>query len=350
MEGIYRIASFNLHNIGYTAFSNDRNLELIAKIITEENLDIVAFQEVLSEGKIFTKEDAISNITKRSILSYLGGADRWGFEWADAGDDSKRHEGYAFLWNKERIRPSEAEVTYRNGTPYKRVYTPRMLSVNKRDMKRKPYYARFTPQGMLGGSNCEIRIICVHTFYGDDSKKDRLFRQNEIDILLKEIYPAISQRPYQNGLWPYTILLGDYNAELLTKDIIPIVEKRNIARRIQKLKIPAVIETDSNGEVYSEDSEGKRIKIKTVQYNLTTLKTKQDTIDGQPIKERGYACNYDHFSYEEANIQHVLNGKPRIIDAVRKYCRDGSGIENFERYQKTVSDHIPIVLELKINN
>ena len=48
----YKIGSFNLRNIGKTALgkSNPRNIETIAKIISEEHFDIVALQEILSEG------------------------------------------------------------------------------------------------------------------------------------------------------------------------------------------------------------------------------------------------------------------------------------------------------------
>lgn len=114
MDKIYRIGSFNLHNIGIGAFVNSRNLEKIADIILKEQLDVVALQEVLTEGKIFIKDDLPSSITKSNIISYLGGPDRWGFEWAFSGDESIRHEGYAFLWNKDRLRLSSAQVT-RNG-------------------------------------------------------------------------------------------------------------------------------------------------------------------------------------------------------------------------------------------
>lgn len=95
MEKIYRIGSFNLHNIGTGAFTNDRDLEKIAKIILTEKMDVVALQEVLTEGKIFTKDDLPSKITKRNIITYLGGPEHWGFEWAFSGDESVRHEGYA---------------------------------------------------------------------------------------------------------------------------------------------------------------------------------------------------------------------------------------------------------------
>ena len=339
MDKIYRIGSFNLHNIGVGAFANERNLEKIANIILEEQLDVVALQEVLTEGKIFTKDDLPSSITKSNIISYLGGPERWGFEWAFSGDESIRHEGYAFLWNKDRLRLSSAQVT-RNGSTFERIYIPRMIQANGKDMRRKPYFARFTPQGRQGGSSFEIRLLCVHTFFGEDKSDDRVIRQNEIDTLLTDIYPQVADWTFQGAMPSYTILLGDYNAELVMDDNRIAVEKRNAYRRKNNIRIPAVIQTDGTGSVHS-DKYG--VDIKTVQDQLTTLKTKADS-DTEEFADKGYASNYDHFSYDEDAMGHVINRKPRRIDAVQKYCGN-----DFETYFKTISDHIPIVMELQIN-
>ena len=336
MEKIYRIGSFNLHNIGTGAFANDRDLEKIANIILEEQLDVVALQEVLTEGKIFTKNDLPSSITKSNIITYLGGPDRWGFEWAYSGDESIRHEGYAFLWNKDRLRLSTAQVS-RNGVNFERVYIPRMIQSKGKDLKRKPYFARFTPQGMAGGSSFEIRLICVHTFFGNDNTEDRKDRQDEIKALLQEVYPQAAGWKFQNAMPNYTILLGDYNAELKTDANGSIVESRNAYRKKNKIRIPAVIPTDGMGIVHSEKYD---VDIKTVQDQLTTLKKKED----DEFADRGYASNYDHFSYDENEIGHVIKGRPRRVDAVRKYCGD-----DFEKYFNTISDHIPIIMELQIN-
>ena len=93
--------------------------------------------------------------------------------------------------------------------------------------------------------------------------------------------------------------------------------------------------------VYADESDSYGTDVKTVQDQLTTLKKKEDS---EEYEDRGYASNYDHFSYDESAIGHVVHGKPRRVDAVRKYCGD-----DFEKYFKTISDHIPIVMELKIN-
>ena len=315
MEKIYKIGSFNLHNIGMGAFTNNRDLEKIAGIILNENLDVVALQEVLAEGKVFTKDDLPSSITKSNILFYLGGHENWGFEWAYSGDESPRHEGYAFLWNKKRLKLSTAKI-FRNGVAFERVYTPRMIQTKGQELQRQPYFARFTPQGMPGGSSFEIRLICVHTYFGDDNAEDRVVRQKELNTLLTEVYPQLADLNFQNGLPKYTILLGDYNAEIVTETNKQVVEQRNAYRRSQNQKIPAVMETDGEGNVYSEKYD---VTVKTVQDQLTTLKKKENT---EEYDDRGYASNYDHFSYDEDAIGHVLNGRPRRIDAVRKYCDD----------------------------
>lgn len=340
MDKIYRIGSFNLHNIGTGAFTNDRDLEKIANIILSEKMDVVALQEVLSEGKIFTKDDVPSSVTKKNIITYLGGPEHWGFEWAFSGDESIRHEGYAFLWNKDRLDLSTAEVV-RNGQKFTRIYTPRMINVNRKEMQRKPYFARFTPHGKAGGSNFEIRLLCVHTYFGDDSIADRLIRQNELDVLLKDIYPQVADMNFQNALPRYTVLLGDYNAELITDENMLVVAERNIYRHSIGMKIPAIMKTDAKGFVHS-DKYG--VDIKTTQDQLTTLKLKNEDSLDETITERGYASNYDHFSYDERAIGHVVKTRPRRIDAVRIYCND-----DYEEYFKKISDHIPIIMELQIN-
>lgn len=343
MEKVYRIGSFNLCNIGMGAFTNSRDLEKIAEIIKQ--FDVVALQEVLSEGKIFTKEDIPSSIAKRNILTYLGGEKHWGFSWASSGDESNRNEGYAFVWNKDRLDLPEIE-TERGGVKYKKKFLPRMITINHDDMKRRPYYARFATKGGF-----EIRLLCVHTYYGNSEKESKeeseRIRKKELDILLKDIYPQIEDRCTEGVADNCTILLGDYNAELVTDENREWYDNLNTIRMKQmkyknKNKLPMKMETDEDGCVCSERY---GVKVKTVQYELTTLKKRyNEETDQEEFADRGYASNYDHFSYEESQICDLIQGKPRRIDAVRKYCND-----DFEQYYKTVSDHIPIMLELKIN-
>lgn len=308
----YRIGSFNLKNLGQTAMGkeNSRDLRKIAEIIRKEDFDIVALQEVLSEGKAFSLEQ---DMLKRSILYELGTSE-WDFAWAHAeSENDLRSEGYAFLWKKKRFRLPVAKLE--NGT--KRTFYPRICRLNRDLMKRKPYYARFVARG---GPYFEIRLLCVHTHF-----TDKVQRRQELDNLLKEVYPQVEDRVYYKGRPSYTIILGDYNAEL-----------RRLFINTSGFYVADIETADRWG--------GK--KIKTVQDEKTTLKRRFDNddqdADASAYAGEGYANNYDHFSYDFDRFSRIQIDVKRI-DAVATYCGG-----NFETYFKTVSDHVPIVMEMSL--
>lgn len=333
----YRIGSFNLRNIGQKSLSkNDRrNLAKIAQIIKDEQFDIVALQEVLSEGKAFT---STAENVKKSIMMELG--ENWDFQWAQSESQlaDTRNEGYAFVWNKKRIRM--ASTILQNNQ--ERIFLPRICRIGKESMQRRPYYARFTPVGTIaGGPWIEFRLLCVHTYYGNDTKSDRIIREYELDALIKDIYPQISDRVYRSNMPHYTIILGDYNVELWRPWKEVMRDKENLQRRLQgkyPIPRPAYLGADEN-DIIESTKWGKR-RIKTVQDEFTTLKSKYDVQDGKG--DRGYSHDYDHFSYEERQFEGVKMSVRRI-DAVRKYCDD-----DFEEYYKTVSDHIPIMMYIDL--
>lgn len=330
----YKIGSFNIRNLGLSSLKDERDLEIIARIIKEEQFDVIALQEILSSGKAFNINVPPSWV-KKSILGYLG-FQNWGFEWAEAGaENDPRHEGFAFLWNKRRLRLASTKVL-QNSEKVLRTFKPRMCRINKEEMFRQPYYARFTAQGLPGGSNFEIRLLCVHTYYGkNDSRDDREKRQHELDVLMKDIYPQIADRVYKDGMKAYTILLGDYNVELWTS------ESRKWKEKLVRGKQPAILVADENGIVRSEKY-GLR-EVKTVQEQLTTLKSKQVENEEYEYDGEGYSFNYDHFSYEDRIFQDVNIKVRRVDEAVSKYCNN-----NFEKYYRTVSDHVPIIMELEL--
>lgn len=318
----YRIGSFNLKNLGQTAMGKEhpRDLAKIAEIIRKEDFDVVALQEVLSDGKALSWEQ---DSLKRSILYELG-TKEWGFAWAHAeSENDPRSEGYAFLWKNKRLGLPTAKLD--DGT--ERTFHPRICRLKRDLMKRKPYYARFTTIEK-GGPYFEIRLLCVHTHFTDKNQ-----RRRELDNLLKEVYPQIEDRVYYGGVPSYTVILGDYNAEL---------------RRPFNTSGFYVPDKNEKNENIEEDITtanrwgGKRIK--TVQYEKTTLKRKFDNeskdVDDSIYEGRGYANNYDHFSYDVDRFSGVRI-YVRRIDAVRKYCGD-----DFETYFKTVSDHVPIVMTM----
>ena len=312
----YRIGSFNLKNLGQTAMGKEhpRDLAKIAEIIRKEDFDVVALQEVLSDGKALSWEQ---DSLKRSILYELGTSE-WDFAWAHAeSEKDPRSEGYAFLWKNKRLGLPTAKLD--DGT--ERTFYPRICRIRRDLMKRKPYYARFVARG---GPYFEIRLLCVHTHF-----KDKVQRRQELDNLLKEVYPQVEDRVYYKGRPSYTIILGDYNAELWKT-----FEGRSF--NTSGFYVADIEIADRWG--------GKRIK--TVQYEKTTLKRKFDNeskdVDDSIYEGRGYANNYDHFSYDVDRFSGVRIGARRI-DAVRKYCGD-----DFETYFKTVSDHVPIVMTMSL--
>ena len=326
----YRIGSFNMRNIGKTSTGkkDSRDFSKIAQIIKESRFDVVALQEVLSEGIAFTTKSQ----AKRSILMELG--PNWDFCWADSTTTTKtdrRGEGYAFLWNTRRLRLVQTVLdngSIRNSVPY-------MISSRSDNLLRRPYYARFSPQGLVGGSNFEIRLICIHTYYGDDNSLARKKRHEELEILMKEVYPRISDKVYKNDMPHYTIMLGDYNVEL--KRPGKIIRKGT--------KAPAYLKADANDivEVASWDYK----KIKTVQDKYTTLSRSYNG-DGEKDDEdeshddSGFAHDYDHFSFEISQFEGVYM-KVNRINAVEKFCEN-----DFYEYSKKVSDHIPIIMEIEL--
>lgn len=332
----YKIGSFNLRNLGLTALGNEnaRDLKKIADIIRKENFDVVALQEILSEGKAFTSK----GYAKKSILMELG--PNWDFQWADAETSlaDTRNEGYAFVWNTKRLQL--AKTTSANHV--ERTFVPRICRINKESMMRRPYYARFTPVGILGGGPwAEFRLLCIHTYYGKDTTVDRAIRNHELDVLMTDIYPQIADRVYGNNMPHYTILLGDYNVELHRdwKDALRV--KQNLSRKLNgqsPLPKPAVI-----SDIIESTKWGER-SIRTVQDEFTTLKAvdNKNGIVEEDEGSRGYSHDYDHFSYEEKQFEGVQMRVKRI-DAVRKYCND-----DFEEYLKTVSDHIPIMMDIEL--
>lgn len=308
----YRIGSFNLKNLGQMAMGKEhpRDLAKIAEIIRKEDFDVVALQEVLSEGKALSLEQ---DSVKRSILYELG-ASEWDFAWAHAESETDpRSEGYAFLWKKKRFRLPVAKLE--NGT--KRTFYPRICRLRRDLMTRKPYYARFVARG---GPYFEIRLLCVHTHF-----TDKVQRRQELDNLLKEVYPQVEDRVYYKGRPSYTIILGDYNAEL-----------RRLFINTSGFYVADIETADRWG--------GK--KIKTVQDEKTTLKRRFDNddqdADASAYAGEGYANNYDHFSYDFDRFSRIQIDVKRI-DAVATYCGG-----NFETYFKTVSDHVPIVMEMSL--
>lgn len=300
----YKIGSFNVKNL---SVNSKRSFETIATIIQKEQLDIVALQEVLSNG------------VGEKMLHFLG--NNWKFKWESptpyyGGDKAdKRGEGYAYLWNSKKIDLVEIEVDGQLRTFMPRIW--RQYRKQKTQLIREPYYARFTPNGKIAGCFCEIRLINTHIVYGDNNLTGISLRVEEFKKIAGSVYENIANKRYGNNMPAYTIVLGDYN---LTWD--------------QLSKAPIMIKVGNS----SNDNRSERVI--TEQKELTTLNRRKQN-DGTYYSDT-YANNYDHFSFLESyqNKTHIGIGR---VDAIQ-YC---SG--DFNRYWQDVSDHVPIKMTINLN-
>lgn len=241
---------------------SDKDYSSIRKIL--ESMDIVAIQEILKPEAMTTLLLAMNN----------GNKGPWEGYWDSPRSKSDNAaEGYAFIWNSNRIDLA----TNRKGMKFKprilnqysvdkdlyiellkkvKAYkhedlsTYKMISQKAWEEKyageneviqdrllRNPLYGRFVDKE---NPNFEIRLINTHIVFSASKHKDGenapnnytasdvIRRKNEFNILSRAIYPKvankdmdfwISERGWslvdEKYLPAFTILMGDYNLNLL---------------------------------------------------------------------------------------------------------------------------------------
>ncbi len=314
----YKIGSFNMCNCNFRSDKEiAKSFEMIASIIDKEDFDIVAMQEVLSE-----------NVFKDKLAHLLPqGKKNWKYRWIQpvqysAGHMSdRRGEGYAYLWNANRIDLVYSEDEYGGIKISEPVIWSQYQGRKYQKIKREPYYARFSPSGLPGGSFFELRLINTHIIYGSNAGE----RLEEFQRLIENVYVNIANRRYGNNMPAYTILLGDYNlttAQIQAKDTLTVER------------------------IFIGDNRDERIKrnIMTVQSFPTTLNRVQ--MEDGTYSSNDYTINdYDHFSFTR-EMDEKMTLTPERIDAVRKYY--GNKAESFAEYRKKVSDHVPVALTINM--
>ena len=324
----YKIGSFNIENLGLGALdtkkdqSKDRDLKKIAEIIRKENFDIVAFQEIKSEGKAFWVN---GTSTKQGILYELGR--NWEF-WPNKNENISGNTEFAFVWRKDRVALSEGN------NPCLTEYRKRGEAV---ELIRNPIIARFTPIHL---PKMEIRLIDVHLFFGSNKFIDIERRKKEFQTLIKEILNKYDDKRYGDNKQSFTFAIGDYNLNLPV--LIP--DNRNLFASIES-------NTEVDGKVF-----------KTVQYDPTTIQGKSEEDSESKVniqndkkeiiadevkdllgKEGNYwANNYDHATYNAAYDGKAMITEQRI-NVIAKYCGN-----DFVSYQEKVSDHVPIALTIEL--
>lgn len=310
----YRLGSFNLYKFHA---KTHKDLEIIRRIIVENRIDILSIQEIFSQN-------ALDN-----LLMVMG--PHWDGRWATPESRSaSAAEGYAFVWNKDRIGLSQR----RSGSFFEPVIHNQYSHKDGGGLVRNPFYGRFV---IKDNTMIELRIINTHIMFSleraENESEDHdssithpgavSMRKREFSILASKILPKLDDKAYDQQ-WnecddicrkPYTILMGDYNLNL-----------RESGAKDSFIDEPLIIIREPNSEK----------RIVTVQSDLTTLKAKPS--DGSAIN--GYRNNFDHFTYD---ANRPIQTKAWAVDIPN----DASFFQgDYERYKKDVSDHLMIMIEI----
>lgn len=315
----YVIGSFNLLKMDFKSNEETKkNFDKIANIIRDEKFDVIALQEVLTEI-------AVKEIVKRLGTMY------WDYVFKPStitvSKDAQR-EGYAFLWKKNRLRLVNADSSVEIKEEYRIKKGRSGAYVHQGSLIRPPLVVRLTPQGLLGGSNFEIRLINTHIAFSSpssciDQYSDADLRRMELKTLSEEVYRRVSSKRYGTNLPAYTILMGDYNL-CLAGCGTPVIEEIIDITKTRKLK--------------TVQHEKTSLKQTSATYNTSDLNLEHDTDIKNKNDIDNYSQNYDHFSYE-LTLDDKMSLTVSRVEALGKYYDN-----DLKLYRKEVSDHVPIKL------
>jgi endonuclease/exonuclease/phosphatase family metal-dependent hydrolase len=227
------------------------------------------------------------------LLKKSLGNSRWmsycNYDKAKPCDNTKLSEPeFAFLWKSNTMSLCR-DI---NDEPI----VPIFIENCRGSFKRLPYYGRFTSKI---APKVEIRLINVHLKSGQGKQT-----KEEFALLSSDVYRCISSERDGRNMDVYTFILGDYNLTYCY----------------------------CNGcEVVSPD---------------TYLTNTSETMPTRITKDRNtgeikYSSDLDHFGYEKKNKKFI----GRHINVNR--CDVPNN--DFKKYIRSISDHVPIKLELNIN-
>lgn len=370
-----RIASFNIEkfsrqSVYYAEDSESRkDIEMIAKIIRENDFDIIALQEVFHPEALKCLLRTLSNQVPIDIsVSRIGlytaqiagfKSDKWEARWAKPRTkySDMAAEGYAFIWNTKRIELSKNMKG--------EAFEPRIADYgHASELVRPPLIARFNPLR----SYYEIRLINTHIVFSikDEDKlrsnqdgelisSSTKLRNLELQILLKGIYKRFSEMvfdyrgidKYARNLVHYTFLLGDYNLNLQ--------EVNHATRPSECLDLDNSIGyINGRKKMWIETVNSKQTTLRktslspdnTSNSDITTVKTEVS----RSYEAKDYlANNFDHFSFDLERLEDHDIAFPEhgVICAYENY-KDDEVNNRFEQYTKKVSDHLPIYLDFNL--
>lgn len=317
----YIIGSFNMRKF---SANTHKDLSAIKRIIEDEEIDILAIQEIFSQNALDKLLDELDKSRKH-----------WDGRWASPDSRSaSAAEGYAFLWNKYRIRLAHS----RSGKCFAPVIHNQYPHKEFGELIRNPFYGRFED---IHNTMTEIRLINTHIMFSlkreendsdDHDSSEKIpgavsMRKREFDILASKILPKLEDKDYDR-YWneedeicrnPITILLGDYNLNLRSSGAKD-----------------SFLETNQELIIIREGNFEKRIV--TGQTDLSTLKNNLTNAS----TEGPYRNNYDHFTYNETRPIEVKCWAVRSPDDPNFFDGD------YAKYKKEVSDHLMVVMSFDL--
>ena len=295
----YTVISFNLRNIYASAM--DRDWNVVAEIFRMERADIVAVQEIFSELPI-------KHLCRRLNVGFLSD---WRYRMVSRQTcQNGRGEGYAILWNARRVDLSPiVKVSESGARTVVGWHEPEIRTEWSRSLMRPPCVARFIPVGWCVPF-IELRVIATHIIWEENAYlrgrsnelTDKALRKEEYRALSERLFPRVGKNRMSGDFRPaYTFIVGDYN--LYAEDC-------------------AQIDALPKAEV-------RFMKTRQI-LGSTIYPGKDEKAPG------GYTENdYDHVSYSDR--EHPYVQIVERIDAPDKYYES-----NFKKYQKRMSDHVPI--------
>lgn len=377
----YRIMSFNIKTFNPNADDMDDNVRVrhIAKIILDNNVDIIAIQEIMQPTALKLLMSELAGYTKKiepedvdvwrfSKLEYRGyKAQQWEGRWAKPNSQwvsSRGEEGYAFLWNSKRVQLAQRRKNSEKNSKEKGYAKPDDIEpyIERKHntmFVRPPFYGRFETKGLC---KAEFRIINMHVVFSAIDEKRLLSQyknltEDELPPRIKkalelaekgnrkrrdaEVFNMIKYVLNSNENYvgarrnTYTILLGDYNLRLISNEKA-FAEGMSFSDRV-------ILKNGYNGDA----------EYLSVQSKKSTLKkppTKGDiSVYKQLSGEDRFYSSYDHFTYNKA-IADSISDKNGVRDESADY-RILDFFENpdntHETYLKEVSDHLPVMIQIE---
>ncbi len=332
-----KIASFNVRNMSLG--NSAKKMDAIAGIVNENDIDIIALQEVLSEGKMLSGSSINSNnrqgqeiVYQHSLISRMKNPDQWSAVWGNPQTQSKyypyigsdsRGEGYGFLWNNKRFELPQTSDNKKEIYPrIWRNYHVLDKNSSKLRLVRDPFFGRF----IIKDTSVEIRLITTHIVYGkpkDENLNVELdygsstMRKNEFNVLAGQIYQRVNDyHMTQKPTVPYTIILGDYNLNLPESGA-------------GSPYVPDIACFDDYGHLLEANG--------SISHNIYTVQANRSTLSSDGSK---YSNNYDHFSFDERTREEIIKE-----DSI-KIINVGKTVDERKKFRDTVSDHVPIIVEL----